>query len=143
MCLLCIQLEKEFSQFRSPDPKKNNDLATQYLKYLSLNPEQRCEFAKNFDYKLFNSSSDDFSLSGLTWDKILKESFKDIKEMQEIVQENERAMEAAATNTTITTESRPAICQHEWMIYYGAGTIKPEDICKKCGCPKSDNKASP
>lgn len=146
MCVICLDLEAKFSQFRSKNSKQNNDLAKEYLKYLSLNPEQRCEFVRNFDYSLFNKTTDEDVVNGRHWAEVLKESFKDVKELQETIEASEKAM---GSGVWVPPEIKPKesetkpICVHDWMTYYGAGTVRPEEICRKCGCQKSDHKASP
>ena len=171
MCYACMQIEQLFSKFRSKDSKKNNDIATEYLKYLSLHPEQRCEFTKNFDFTLFTETDDSKPMDGKPWHERLQESFKEIDSLYDSIEAGTKAMdespwalpeevfkslndpeltksleaelEVLAKNADTPVVNNLTSCTHEWFEYQGAGTRPPETICRKCGSPKTSHKASP
>lgn len=168
MCVSCIQIEKLFSSFRSKDSKKNNDIATEYLKYLSLHPEQRCEFTKNFDFTLFTETDDSKPMDGKPWHERLQESFKEIDSLYDSIEAGTKAMgevswalpeevfkslndpeltknleaelEVLAKNAETPIVNNLTSCTHEWFEYQGAGTRPPETICRKCGSPRHTTK---
>ncbi len=84
MCLCCVQLDEFFAKIDLKDPSKNNDLATDMLKFATLESGQKCEFARNYDKSQWEETTDEDVMNGKSNEDRFEETIKPIETLYDI-----------------------------------------------------------
>jgi hypothetical protein len=142
MCYMCLELEQKFNRAIQRAGQSETDWLSKVFEkrvwFLNSDSKDRCIISKFF-YSTDEIFEDSDVLDGKRWDEALDIKFKDVEKAlyPEYDSHKQEEFNLSGEKPTIITETNvKPICIHDWMVYEGLGTRKPEEICKKCGSSK-------